>query len=357
MLKNELYSGHMPVIQPFPSPSSIKALLPAPDHIVRFVQDTRQQIRQILTGEDPRWIIIVGPCSIHDSTAGLQYATKLRDLAQKTSETLFIVMRTYYEKSRTAGGWKGLLYDPQLDGTQDILEGVKKTRKFLMDVASREVPTAAELLDPMTVPYLDDLISWSCIGARTATSQTHRQMASALNFPVGFKNSTDGSIDNAINGAVSASSSHRLLSIDQEGQVALMTSRGNETAHIVLRGSESTGNYDSEHLELTAGKLEKTRLTKKIIVDCSHGNSQRNPLKQKNVLRSLLNVHEGDRSNVCGVILESHLKYGHQPLQAEAPLAYGVSVTDPCLGWEDTEALLLEAHEHLLAHSAASKSC
>ncbi|MFA6914964.1 MAG: 3-deoxy-7-phosphoheptulonate synthase [Parachlamydiales bacterium] len=347
----------MPVIQPLPSPAAIKTLLPAHGHISQFIQNTRQQIRRILQGEDPRWIVIVGPCSIHDITAGLQFATKLRELAQKTSETLFIVMRTYYEKSRTAGGWKGLLYDPNLDGTQDIEEGIKQTRKFLLDIAQKGIPTAAELLDPLTVPYLEDLISWSCIGARTSTSQTHRQLASSVDFPIGIKNSTDGSIDNAINGAVSASLPHRLLGINAEGLVSTITSRGNPASHVVLRGSENGTNFDKASLEITAQKLEKTNLVKRFVVDCSHGNSQRNPQKQKHVLNSLLETAEEGFSSVCGIILESHLKQGQQLLQAEAPLSYGVSVTDSCLGWEETEAMLLEMHERLLTHTLSKRSC
>lgn len=346
----------MPTILPLPSPADIKKLLPAHEHLSHFIQTTRQQIKQILLGEDPRWIVIVGPCSIHDTTAALQFATKLRDLAQKTSETLFIVMRTYYEKSRSAGGWKGLLYDPHLDGTQDIEEGIKQTRKFLLEVARRGIPTAAELLDPLSLPYLDDLISWSCIGARTSTSQTHRQLASSVDFPIGIKNSTDGNIDNAINGAVSASSPHRLLGINGDGVISAITTRGNPASHIVLRGSETGTNYDKDSLEKAAQKLENTSLVKRFIVDCSHGNSRRNPQRQKDVLQSLLSSSEEGISAICGIILESHLKQGQQVLQAEAPLSYGVSVTDPCLGWEDTEALLLHMHEQLSTNILPNRS-
>lgn len=337
----------MKALQQFPTPQSIKSILPAHHTQLGFLESARKQIRNILSGEDARWLAIVGPCSIHDTTAALEYAMKLRGLAEKTSGTLFVVMRSYYEKSRTASGWKGMLYDPHLDGSLDIHEGLYKVRKFLLDLASLGVPAAAELLDPIAISYFTDLLSWGCIGARTATSQIHRQLAAGLDIPIGIKNSTDGNIDNAVHGVMAASTSHRFPGLNEEGMLVAITAQGNRDAHIVLRGSDTAGNYDSASLNLAAQKLESAGLRQRFLVDCSHGNSQRLPFRQIQVLRSLLQTYEEGNSNLCGIILESFLNYGQQSPESPKSLKYGISITDPCIGWDETEDILMEVHERL----------
>lgn len=334
-------------MQHFPTPSTLKTKLPAGSSLLDNVEDARKQIKSILSGKDHRWLAIVGPCSIHDTTAALEYAIKLRDLSEKISDSFFVVMRTYYEKSRTSMGWKGMVYDPNLDGSLNIYEGIQNVRKFLLDIVSLNIPTAAEILDPLTYPYFTDLISWGCIGARTSTSQIHRQIASHLKMPVGIKNSTDGNIDNAVNGVLAAISSHRFLGVNEDGKLVMHLAQGNPNAHVVLRGSDSSGIYDPTSLNYALEKLQHAGLPGRFIVDCSHGNSQRVPFRQIEVLKSLLQANEEGNSHICGIILESFLKYGQQEVKPFSQLKYGISITDPCLGWEETEAILLEAHERL----------
>lgn len=336
----------MAITEPFPTPIAIKRQFPATSQMQEFVKSSRQQIHNILTGKDPRWLAIIGPCSLHDNIAALEYATKLRELAQKTSDSLFIVMRTYYEKSRTAAGWKGLFYDPDMNGSQDILRGTHKTREILLNLAEIQVPAAAEILDPLAFPYFSDLLSWSCIGARTATSQIHRQIASGFEIPVGFKNSLDGNLDSAINGAVAAKQIHRYLGINEEGKISIVTTLGNVDTHIVLRGSESSGNYDQPSLVACQQKLINAGITNRFLVDCSHGNSQRQPEQQETVLKSLLASREDGFETIGGIIIESHLEEGQQSMQPH--LTYGKSITDPCLGWKETEELILALHERLM---------
>jgi 3-deoxy-7-phosphoheptulonate synthase len=259
-------------------------------------------------------------------------------------------MRTYFEKSRTLGGWKGLLYDPHLNGTNDISYGLKTTRSLLLELAARQIPTAAEILEPCTVPYVADLLSWSCIGARTVTSQIHRQLASGLSMPVAFKNSVDGNIDHAIQGAVVASQPHCYLGIDSQGYVSTVTTKGNPHPHITLRGSNQGANSDIASIEHALTQLHQFGLPQQLLIDCSHGNSQRQSNLQPKVLYHLLELIEQGFSSIRGVIIESHLYSGQQPLTGQE-LTYGISITDPCLGWDETEQLLLTAHQRLHYHS------
>jgi 3-deoxy-7-phosphoheptulonate synthase len=328
-----------------PSPREIKERVPLTERAAETVLAGRRALMDILDRKDPRLFVIVGPCSIHDPVAGLDYARRLRKLADAVKDTLHVVMRVYFEKPRTSTGWKGFINDPRMDDSFHIEEGMERGRRFLLDVAETGLPAATEALDPIAPQYYGDLISWTAIGARTAESQTHREMASGLSTPVGFKNSTDGSLEAAVNGILSASRPHSFLGLSDLGASAIIRTRGNSYGHLVLRGGGGRPNYDTVSISLAEQGLAKAKLPVNVVVDCSHSNSWKKPELQPLVLRDVMHqVREGNRS-VVGVMIESFLEAGSQPIPADlAQLRYGCSVTDACVGWDTTEEMLLGAH-------------
>jgi 3-deoxy-7-phosphoheptulonate synthase len=330
-----------------PSPRSLKESIPVSAHLEELVLSTRSSIRNILDGNDPRKFLIVGPCSIHDPRSAIEYAERLSHLSSKVNDQFLLVMRAYFEKPRTSTGWKGFLNDPHLNDSFQIEEGLQIGRKLLLDIGLKGVPVGTEALDPVVPQYLDDIISWYAIGARTTESQTHREMASGLSAPVGFKNGTDGGVTVAINALLSVSHPHHFLGINHEGQCAVIATRGNPHAHIVLRGGGQP-NYDSVHISQYEKLLRDAKITPRLVVDCSHGNSMKEFSLQAVVFKDCINqIVDGNRS-IVGLMLESHLKEGSQRIPADlSKLQYGVSVTDACIGWETTESVILDAAERL----------
>lgn len=331
-----------------PSPREIKQRVPLSDVAAATVHAGRQTLTRILDREDPRQMVIVGPCSIHDPVAGLDYARRLRVLADELADTLYIVMRVYFEKPRTSTGWKGFINDPHMDDSFHVEEGMERGRRFLLDVAELGLPAATEALDPIAPQYYGDLVSWTAIGARTAESQTHREMASGLSTPVGFKNSTDGSLDAAVNGVLSASRPHSFLGLNEEGESSIIRTRGNRYGHMVLRGGGGRPNYDTVSITLAEQALAKAKLPQNIIIDCSHGNSWKKPELQPLVMKDVVNqIRAGNRS-IVGVMIESFLEAGNQPIPEDlSQLRYGCSVTDACIAWDTTEQVLREARDAL----------
>jgi 3-deoxy-7-phosphoheptulonate synthase len=330
-----------------PSPEEIKARVPLTDDVVSSVQAGRQAIVDILERRDPRLFVVVGPCSIHDPVAGVDYAERLKKLGAEVKETLLLVMRVYFEKPRTSTGWKGYINDPHMNDSFRIDQGMEKARQFLRAVAQLGLPIATEALDPIAPQYYGDLISWTAIGARTSESQTHREMASGLSTPVGFKNSTDGDISVAINAIVSASSPHSFLGINDKGSSAILRTRGNRLGHVVLRGGDRP-NYDSVSVSLAEQTLAKAKLAQNIVVDCSHGNSWKKPEMQPLVMKDVINqIREGNTS-IVGLMIESNINAGNQPIPADlSQLKYGCSVTDSCVDWETTVDMIRSAHDVL----------
>jgi 3-deoxy-7-phosphoheptulonate synthase len=331
-----------------PTPEQIKLELPTPVAAEEFVYRSRARLQAILDRKDPRLFVVVGPCSIHDPAAAREYALRLRGLAEQVEPTMLLVMRVYFEKPRTTIGWKGLINDPDMDDSFHIERGIRLARELLLFLAETGLPAATEALDPIMPQYLSELISWTAIGARTTESQTHREMASGLSTPVGFKNGTDGSLAVAINALQSARHPHHFLGITQQGQSAVFRTRGNRYGHIVLRGGAGRSNYDSVNIALCERELDVAGLPPNIVVDCSHGNSSKDPAVQPLVAENLGNqIVEGNRS-IVGLMLESNLHWGSQPIPADrSELKYGVSVTDACIDWETTEGLLLSLHQRL----------
>ena len=332
---------------PLVEPAALKRELPASDTVRQTVSEGRAAIQNILMKTDPRLLVIAGPCSIHDERAAIDYARRLSVLKERVAETMFVVMRTYFEKPRTATGWKGLLNDPQLNGTCDVAEGLRRARRILIEIGGMGLPAATEMLDPTTPAYISDLISWSAIGARTTESQTHREMASGLGMPVGFKNSTDGNLMAAMNAIRTAGSPQTFPGIDQSGRTVIVKTTGNPWGHLVLRGGERP-NYHSENIEDIRHLLREKGLSEVILVDCSHGNSKKDHRRQSKVMNSVIRQRTEGNDALIGLMLESHLYEGRQSFSKDpSALAYGVSVTDACIGWEETERLLLTAHDRL----------
>lgn len=325
------------------APSALRASVPVDEATFDFVSSSRATISNILDRKDHRLIVVVGPCSIHDRVAAIDYAARLKSLAAELSDTLYIVMRVYFEKPRTTTGWKGLINDPHLDDSFDIEEGLKIGRTLLRDLLAMGLPTATEALDPITPQYLQDLISWSAIGARTTESQTHREMASGLSSAVGFKNGTDGSLDVAINALKSVKHPHRFLGINSEGVVSIFETKGNPYGHVVLRGGSNGPNYDSVNIAKCEHALASAELPKNIMVDCSHANSSKDHNIQPLVARDISNQIVKGNKSIVGLMLESHLHEGRQAIPGDLnDLEYGVSVTDACINWADTQASLRE---------------
>jgi 3-deoxy-7-phosphoheptulonate synthase len=330
------------------SPAKLIAELPLSERAEKVVTDARNTIRNILDGKDHRVLLVVGPCSIHDTEAAMDYAKRLKVLADELSDTLFIVMRVYFEKPRTTVGWKGLINDPHLDDSFAIEEGLHTGRKLLMDVLELGIGTATEALDPISPQYLQDLIAWSAIGARTTESQTHREMASGLSSPVGFKNGTDGGLEVAINALQSSANPHRFLGINKEGQVAIIRTRGNAYAHIVLRGGNGKPNYDSVSVQICEQELNAAGITPNLMIDCSHANSSKDHNLQPLVLDNVCNQIAEGNTSIMGMMIESNLHSGNQKINSDrAQLEYGVSITDACINWETTESCLRDMAEKL----------
>lgn len=330
---------------PLPSPTDLRQRLPLSAALASQVQTQREAIRAVLDGSDPRLLVVVGPCSLHDPISALEYADRLAALAFDVSDQLLLVMRAYVEKPRTIIGWKGLVYDPQLDGSGDMAGGLELSRRLMLAMLERGLPVATELLQPLVAGYFDDLLGWAAIGARTSESQVHRELVSGLDLPVGFKNGTDGSLSIACDAMRSAAHPHQHFGVDGLGRPALVETDGNPDTHLVLRGGHSGPNHDAASVALARASLEKQGIAARIMVDCSHANSGKDPLRQPAVLSDVLDQRLAGDASLRGVMLESHLFDGCQPLSAE--LRYGVSITDGCLGWSGTEAMLREAAERL----------
>ena len=330
------------------TPEEVKRRLPLTKKAAQTVLRARQVVRDILERRDLRLFVVVGPCSIHDVAAAREYATRLKQLATQVESTLVPVMRVYFEKPRTTVGWKGLINDPDMDDSFHIEKGIHLARELLLFIAELGLPVGTEALDPIMPQYLSELITWTAIGARTTESQTHREMASGLSTPVGFKNGTDGTLSASINALQSVRRPHHFLGITQQGQSAVFRTRGNAHAHIVLRGGGGRVNYDAVSIAVAERELSAADLPANIVVDCSHGNSNKDPSLQPLVAENCVTqIQDGNRS-IVGLMLESHLKAGNQPIPKDLrELEYGVSVTDPCIDWQTTENLLLRLHRSL----------
>ncbi|MCK9283565.1 MAG: 3-deoxy-7-phosphoheptulonate synthase [Rhodocyclaceae bacterium] len=333
---------------PMPTPEDVHARVPMSAAAEKTVVAGRRTLEAILDRRDPRLFVVAGPCSIHDADAGLDYARRLKQLADEVTDRIVVVMRVYFEKPRTTTGWKGYINDPRLDDSFHIEEGMIKAREFLRAVNEIGLPAGTEALDPISPQYLGDLIAWTAIGARTAESQTHREMSSGLSTPVGFKNGTDGSVDTAINAILSAASPHSFLGINGGGNTAIIRTRGNRYGHLVLRGGGGRPNYDTVSVTIAEEALKKAKLAQNIVVDCSHANSYKKPELQPLVMTDVIHqVRQGNRS-IVGLMIESHIEAGNQPIPADlAQLKYGCSITDACVDWPTTEAMLRQAYRDL----------
>ena len=329
------------------TPEELKRQLPATEEVKRGISQNREIVRSIIDGTDKRLLLVVGPCSIHNPREAIDYAERLKTLSESVNDKLFIVMRAYFEKPRSTVGWKGLINDPHLDDSFKIAEGLAMARKLLLEISNLGLPLANEALDPITPQYLQELFSWTAIGARTSESQTHREMASGLSCPVGFKNGTDGSLDVALNALQSVKSPHRFLGISPDGKVSIVTTKGNAHAHVVLRGGTNGPNYYPENIAVCEEELESIGATQAIMVDCSHANSNKDHTKQGSVLEAVAEQISVGNKSIRGVMLESNLKPGNQKVDSSQELQYGVSITDACIGWEETERLLKDFHKAL----------
>tara|TARA_B100000242_G_scaffold143457_1_gene102141 strand:+ start:4536 stop:5573 length:1038 start_codon:yes stop_codon:yes gene_type:complete len=329
------------------TPEELKRQLPATEEVKRGISQNREIVRSIIDGTDKRLLLVVGPCSIHNPREAIDYAERLKALSESVNDKLFIVMRAYFEKPRSTVGWKGLINDPHLDDSFKIAEGLAMARKLLLEISKLGLPLANEALDPITPQYLQELFSWTAIGARTSESQTHREMASGLSCPVGFKNGTDGSLDVALNALQSVKSPHRFLGISPDGKVSIVTTKGNAHAHVVLRGGTNGPNYYPENIAVCEEELESIGATQAIMVDCSHANSNKDHTKQGSVLEAVAEQISVGNKSIRGVMLESNLNPGNQKVDSSQELQYGVSITDACIGWEETERLLKDFHKAL----------
>ncbi len=344
-----LYNVNVAALEVLPTPEEIKQRLPLSEAAASTVFQARETVKRILDRQDSRLFAVVGPCSIHDVEAARDYALRLKKLADEVQDTLFVIMRVYFEKPRTTVGWKGLINDPCMDDTFRIDEGLQIARRLLLDLAEMGLPAGTEALDPIVPQYISDLIAWTAIGARTTESQTHREIASGLSMPVGFKNGTNGSLEVAINALQSAAQPHSFLGINPQGQSAVIRTLGNGYGHIVLRGGDRP-NYDSVSIALCEKALRDKKLPVNLVVDCSHANSFKDPAMQPLVMRDCTHqIMEGNRS-IVGLMIESNIGWGSQSLPADrSQLKYGVSITDACVDWETTEKMLRETHAKLKA--------
>ena len=335
-------------IVPLLSPRALKALSPAPAAVNEAVAQSRERVTRILRQADPRLLVVIGPCSIHDEHSAREYATRLSRLQRELADRMEIVMRVYFEKPRTTIGWKGLINDPHLDGSQDIEAGLKIARQLLLEITSLGLPAATEFLDPIVPQYIADLITWAAVGTRTTESQTHREMASGLSMPVGLKNATDGSLQVAIDAMGATRHPHSFLGINEDGVTSVVRTSGNPNAHVVLRGGRALTNYDAASIQAAEDKLRAANLPPVLMVDCSHANSEKKFAKQEEVWRNVIEQRAAGTRSLIGLMVESHLHEGSQPIpQSLQELRYGVSITDSCIGWEATERMLRWAHEKI----------
>jgi len=338
---SDLEDRHLEGIEPLPTPAALKAERPLDPALADLVLRTRDAIRDVLHGRDPhRIVVLAGPCSLHDPAAALEYAERLGRLAAELADDLVILMRAYFEKPRSTVGWKGLVNDPGLDGSCHVAAGLATARDLLLSIGERGVPCATEFLDPITPQYLADGIAWTAIGARTTESQTHREMASGLSMPVGFKNGTDGNAEVAVDAMIAASHPHSFLGIRSDGVAAVVKTAGNPDAHLVLRGGRSGTNYDRASVDAASRRTRERGLARGVMVDCSHGNSRKDAARQGQVLRTVADQVRGGGSGIMGVMLESHLHAGSQSWTPGKALDYGVSITDACIGFDETRELL-----------------
>ncbi len=339
---------HVKEIVPLLSPRALKALAPTPEGVNDFVAQARERVIRILEQKDPRMLVVIGPCSIHDEKSALEYAARLSKLQKEFADQMEIVMRVYFEKPRTTIGWKGLVNDPHLDGSQDIETGLKIARKLLQEINGLGLPAATEFLDPIVPQYIANLITWAAIGARTTESQTHREMASGLSMPVGLKNSTDGSLQVAIDAMGATRHAHSFLGMNEDGATSIVRTSGNPHAHVVLRGGRALTNYDPASIKAAEEKLIAEKLPPVLMVDCSHANSEKKFAKQEDVWHSVIEQRVGGTKSLIGLMVESHLFEGNQPIpKNKSELRYGVSITDSCVGWETTERMLRWGYEQL----------
>jgi 3-deoxy-7-phosphoheptulonate synthase len=339
---------HVKEIVPLLSPRAMKELAPVSEAVNATVARSRERVIRILRQEDPRLLVVIGPCSIHDEKSALEYATRLSKLQKELADKMEIVMRVYFEKPRTTIGWKGLINDPHLDGSQDIETGLRIARKLLLEIVGMGLPAATEFLDPVVPQYLADLVTWVAIGARTTESQTHREMASGLSMPVGLKNSTDGSLQVAIDAMGATRHPHSFLGMNEDGVTSIVRTNGNPDAHVVLRGGRAMTNYDAASIKLAEEKLISEKLPPVLMVDCSHANSEKKFAKQEEVWRNVIEQRVSGTKSLIGLMVESHLNEGNQPIPNNLnELRYGVSITDSCIGWETTERMLRWGYETL----------
>lgn len=336
-----------PISLALPSPVGLRQVLPVPSSTTNRIAEYRSTIAQILAGTDPRLLLICGPCSLHDSTSALRYAERLKRLSTEVADQFFVVMRGYLEKPRSGLGWKGFTYDPHLDGHGNIEAGLHLSRQLLLDLAQMEIPVATEFLDPSTPSYYGDLVSWGCIGARTASSQIHRQLASGLSMPVGIKNTTSGDVEVAIQAVSAARTPQTHIGIDANGTLASVSTDGNPHTHVILRGGSKGPNYHPEAVNSTLARLEQQGLPQRLVIDCSHDNCGKCHLQQARVLKEVVRQLQDNPLGVAGIMLESHLQGGRQELIHGTPASPNISLTDPCLGWEETRELVLWACEQL----------
>ena len=330
-------------VRPLLPPAILLEEIPITERASNVVANTRRAIADVIRGRDSRLVVVVGPCSIHDTSAALDYANRLRPAVDRYADDLILVMRTYFEKPRTSVGWKGLINDPDLDESYHINKGLRLARKLLVDVNNLGVPTASEFLDTQIPQFIADLTAWVAIGARTTESQVHRELASGLSMPVGFKNSTDGNTQTAVDAVLSARSPHLFPSVTKQGVSAIFQTSGNDTCHIILRGGSRTGpNFDADHVQEVCKRLHTRGLTETVMIDCSHGNSQKDHLRQAEVAQAIGQQVAGGSWQVFGAMLESHLVEGRQDYKPGVPSVYGQSITDACISWDQTEPLLAQ---------------
>ncbi len=345
---NTINNLHIKQIQPLISPEALKKKYPPSEITKKLVRESRETIKKILKREDRRLLAIVGPCSIHDRKAAMEYAQKLKKLSLEVQDQFFIVMRIYFEKPRTTVGWRGMILDPDMDGSYDIEKGIGIARQLLKDISEIGVPAGSEMLDPIIPQYISDFLSWAAIGARTTESQVHRNLASGLSMPVGFKNGTSGNLQLAVNAMKTASQQASFIGIDQSGGTAVFRTTGNDSCHIILRGGDSGPNYYEEDVEEAVVLMKKADIYSALVVDCSHANSGKKFTRQRRVFRSVIDQILYGQKDVAGVMLESNLFEGNQKIPADISLLrYGVSITDACIGWDETESLLMKAAETL----------
>ncbi|AQT68403.1 Phospho-2-dehydro-3-deoxyheptonate aldolase, Tyr-sensitive [Anaerohalosphaera lusitana] len=335
------HTDNLNIVQfkPLITPDQLKAQHPVTEQTLKSVAQSRHAVQRILRGEDKRRMVITGPCSLHDEKATIDYAQRLKKLQQDCADEILIIMRAYFEKPRTTIGWKGMLYDPHLDGSYDIEFGITQSRKLLCDIAEIGLPTATEFLDPIVPQYIADLITWAAIGARTTESQIHRQMASGLSMPIGFKNATDGNLGVAMDAIKAAMNPHSFLGIDRNGKVISAETRGNLYGHLVMRGGKDEPNFASQYVAFAEVLLQKLEIPNGIVIDCSHSNSYKDFKRQRNALEDIADQIRNGNKTIAGVMLESFVNEGKQSIDAPQ-LNYGVSLTDSCIGWQETEQLI-----------------